>query len=78
MTNKNFEIILEECITRLQAGESVPAILATYPQLADRLQPLLYAAAHGRDLSKPQPSREARAAGRDQVIAAWWLMGWST
>ena len=42
MTN-NFESILDECISALQAGVPLEEILAEVPDYADELRPLLYA-----------------------------------
>lgn len=44
MTNQ-FESILDECITALQAGVRIDDILAEVPEYVNELRPLLYAAA---------------------------------
>lgn len=70
MTKRDFESILDDCIARLQAGESVDSILESCPQDADRLRPLLRAAAHGRELPKPESRGKARAEGKERILAA--------
>jgi len=70
MTEKDFLRTLDKCIARLQSGESVGSILDSYPQHAQRLRPLLRAAAHGRELPKPEARRKARVEGKGRVLAA--------
>ncbi len=50
--NDEFESILDECISALQAGIPIKEILAEVPDYADQLRPMLYAAAV---LADPNP-----------------------
>ena len=70
MNKRNFEDILDECVARLQDGEPVDSILQSHQQDADRLRPLLRAAAHGQELPKPEANTEKKAEGKGRVIAA--------
>ena len=45
--------LFETCLSRLEAGEDLEAILASYPERADKLRPLLLAAIKARQSGKP-------------------------
>jgi hypothetical protein len=66
----DFEQILNSCLDRLQAGESVEACLARYPSYADELAPLLAVAA-GLRLPDEGPviSDEGLEAGETRLLA---------
>jgi hypothetical protein len=68
--NPEFETILEDCLARLRAGESLEQCLAHYPAQAERLTPLLLAASRVHRLAVPQPRAQAVLAGRERVLAA--------
>lgn len=62
--SKEFDNILEECLERvLTGGETVEQCLASYPEQADELEPLLQTAllAKGAVDIKPRPEFRARA-----------------
>ena len=69
MNKQKFEILLAECLDRLEEGESLQSILDTYPQQANRLKPLLKAAFVSRSLPKPEPSPEAVQSGKNRLLA---------
>jgi len=56
MRIRTFRSVLDECLTALQAGESVEACLARYPRHAERLRPLLTLAQRVRQ-TPAQPPR---------------------
>ena len=62
--------ILDDCLQRLQAGETVAACLDRYPDQASELAPLLTAAARLRPLAGQRLSDAQRAQGRAAVRAA--------
>ncbi len=62
--------ILDECLHRLQAGETVAACLALYPDQASELAPLLAAAARLRPLAGQSLSAGQHAQGRAAVREA--------
>jgi hypothetical protein len=66
----DFEQILNSCLDRLQAGESVEACLARYPSHADELAPLLTVAAGLRLPDQgPVMSAEGLKAGETRLLA---------
>ena len=62
--------ILDDCLRRLQAGETIAACLDHYPDQASELAPLLTAAARLRPLAGQGLSDAQRAQGRAVVRAA--------
>lgn len=71
--NQDFEVVLDEAISRLERGEAVEDCLVRYtPEYADRLEPLLRMTAFSmRVLAYVEPSSEAAlAAGKKRVLAA--------
>ncbi len=62
--------ILDDCLRRLQAGETIAACLDHYPDQASELAPLLTAAARLRPLAGQRLSDAQRAQGRAVVRAA--------
>jgi hypothetical protein len=68
---EEFEQILDRCIDRLNAGETLEACLADYPQYADQLRPLLQAMFQTREAYAFTPSASAKAAARRRFNTAW-------
>lgn len=71
MNPLDFQSILDQCIGRIQAGESIKRCLADYPEMADELSPLL---ALSSDLVEIEPltsTSQAVSAGRDAMFAAF-------
>lgn len=62
--------ILDECIDRMNAGESLDDCLASYPEHSKELRPLLTAAFGIRDASSPIPGPGAKAMARRKLQAA--------
>jgi hypothetical protein len=65
----SFSILLEQCLQRLDQGESLPDLLAEYPAQADQIQPLLLVAMASRTFPIPVPSQTAQRLGRNQMLA---------
>ncbi|MFA5367986.1 MAG: beta-propeller domain-containing protein, partial [Dehalococcoidia bacterium] len=67
---EDIEKILDECIDRMSAGESLEACLASYPEHAGELRLLLLAASGIRNTEMPAVSKEARSAAKLRLNAA--------
>ena len=69
---RDFDLVLDEAISRLAAGEAVDDCLASYPEHARLLEPLLRMAAFsGRALANVELlSKTASAAGKQRLLAA--------
>ena len=67
---KELRIALEECLSRLEAGDSVEACLERYAALATEMRPLLEAAASVRRFQVEPHSPEAFQSGRARLRAA--------
>ncbi len=82
------ENILQRCLARIEAGESIAACLHDYPEHADELAPLLEAVAELRGWEPPRLSAAARDAARTRAHAALaaqrerptrrWAWAWSS
>jgi hypothetical protein len=72
MSEKRFDFdwALEDCLTRIYAGQSLEECLVLYPVQAELLQPLLAAALKLHATPAPAPSPEAVLAGRQRMLAA--------
>jgi hypothetical protein len=57
----SYQNVLDECLTRLRRGESVDALVAAYPQHADRLRGDLAAASAARTFTASLPGVSATA-----------------
>jgi len=68
--SSEFDGILDVCLERLRAGASVADCLATYPQQAEVLRPLLILAADLQLVPVPQARPAAFVAGRQRMLAA--------
>jgi len=67
--DRSFSLILESCLQGLDRGESLPDLLADFPELADQLRPLLLVAMASRAFPVPRPSETAQRLGRNQMLA---------
>lgn len=66
---RRFEDILDECLSRVLAGERIEQCLADHPELADRLEPLLRAASSTAARFRVQPRPEFKAELRQQLLS---------
>ena len=69
MRERRFSTTLEDCLQRLDRGESLPDLLGDYPELADQLKPLLLVAMASRSFPVPVPNQTAQRLGRNQMLA---------
>ena len=69
MKTNRLETIFENCLQRLQGGETLEVILADYPQEAKQLRPLLLTAAN-LDGLRPSTTATERKGRRAQFLAA--------
>ena len=67
---KDFNLILDECLDRINRGENPEACLADYPGYARQLAPYLLTAAQTRQLCSFTPSDEAMRTNRQRLYAA--------
>ena len=67
---KEFDVILDECIDRLNHGETLESCLADYPEQADQLKPVLLAVTRVKDTLTFTPSDNALRSGRQRLYAA--------
>ena len=68
--NRNFDEILDECIDRINHGESLEACLAGYPEYAEQLEPLLQAMLQTQEVYSFAPSGNAKREARQRFNAA--------
>ena len=66
----NFDKLLDECIDRINRGESLEACLADYPQYIEQLEPLLQAMLDTQMAYTFTPSTTAKRAARQHFNAA--------
>jgi hypothetical protein len=69
LNNYRFDLILEDCLSRIDRGETLHDILDSYPKLEGRLEPLVQAALTGRRQPKPVPSSGAIRIGKNTMLA---------
>ena len=62
----NFEHILDECIDRINRGESLASCLADYPQYHEQLEPLLRVMFQTKEAYSFQPSAEVKKTARQR------------
>jgi hypothetical protein len=67
--NAEFELILDECLAQMQAGERIENCLARHPEYAPRLRPLLVSAKTIGAVSTPLAHPAAVRAGREKMLA---------
>ena len=87
----NLDKILDECIDRINRGESVEACLADYPECSGKLRPLLSAMLETKTAYSFKPSARAKSFHRQRFTAALvasrerrarkkpvytWILGW--
>ncbi|HEX74458.1 MAG TPA: hypothetical protein G4N93_04840 [Dehalococcoidia bacterium] len=68
--SRDFNDILDECLERLVKGGTIEECLASYPDLAAELEPLLQTAVAVRQASVIQPHPDFRAKARYQFHSA--------
>lgn len=88
----DFEKILDDCIDRMNRGESLDSCLADYPDYAGQLKPLLQAMLASKEAYSYTPSPDVKRANRERFNTALedlerkreerkqgfaWLQGWS-
>ncbi len=61
---------LEDCMNRLDRGQSLESCLALYPELSGELRPLLVAVAAAKSMVSFTPSVEAKARNRVRLMTA--------
>ena len=66
----DFETILDECLSRMCAGQSVEECLAAYPAQAEDLQPLLSVFKEMQTVPEPLERSEAVRTGRQRMLVA--------
>ncbi len=69
MMPRKFDRILEDCLSRMDRGESLIEILSVYPALAESLKPLLLVAMLSRALPQPVPGYTALRQGKNEMLA---------
>jgi hypothetical protein len=88
----NWDKILDECIDRINRGESVEGCLTDYPEYREELRPLLSAMLETKTAYSFKPSARGKSFHRQRVTAALvtsrerrarkrsvfpWILGWS-
>ena len=66
----NFDKTFDECIDRINRGESLESCLADYPEYSEQLEPLLRAVLQTKDVYEFKPSPSAKKAARQRFNAA--------
>jgi hypothetical protein len=69
MIPRRFDRILDDCLLRMDRGESLMDILAVYPTQAEKIKPLLLVAMLSRALPQPVPGYTALREGKNQLLA---------
>ena len=69
MNRHRFDLILEDCLSRIDRGESLQEVLDSYPVLNGHLEPLIWAAMMGRRLPIPVPSEDGFRTGKNMLLA---------
>ncbi|MGB2954758.1 MAG: DUF5667 domain-containing protein [Anaerolineales bacterium] len=69
MNRYKFDLILEDCLSRMDRGESLQDVLDSYPLLNGHLEPLVRAALLGRRLPRPVPSKDGFRTGKNMLLA---------
>jgi hypothetical protein len=65
---RDFRTILDECLRELEAGQSLDAILARYPEEADQLRPLLLTAQNLKAMPISRPRSHVQQAGWQRFL----------
>ena len=66
--SKEFDIILDECLKLVMAGESIESVLSEYPDIREELEPLLRMALDINHLPKIEPSPEYVSASKINLL----------
>jgi len=66
----NFDRILDECIDRINRGESLESCLADYPEYVEQLEPLLQAMLQTKETYSFVPSANTKRVARQRFSAA--------
>lgn len=69
MIPRRFDRILDDCLMRMDRGESLIDILAVYSKHTEKLKPLLLVAMLSRALPQPVPGHTALRVGKNQMLA---------
>jgi hypothetical protein len=69
MMPRKFDRILDDCLSRMDRGESLMDILAIYPAQAEILKPLILTAMLSRAIPQPVPGYTALRVGKNQLLA---------
>jgi hypothetical protein len=69
--NQHFDDILDQCLSRIKAGESFDACLSDFPEQAELLKPLLLAADQVRSVPRPRARPRATVTGREGMLAVF-------
>jgi hypothetical protein len=68
--SKDFDLVIDECIDRMNSGESVEQCLARYPKYAAELGPMLLTLRDTGDICSTMPGAEARSKVKQQIESA--------
>jgi hypothetical protein len=68
--SKKMDLLLDECIDRINSGESIQECLTHYPEHAAELKPLLLALSDTGDICSDMPRAEARSMIRQRLESA--------
>ena len=69
MNNSEFEDILDKCIDRMLAGESMEQCLQSYPEHAQELTPLLRSATAAQEAFSIDPKIEFKNLARYEMLS---------
>ena len=69
MMPRKFDRIVEDCLSRMDRGESLIEILSVHPASAEELKPLLLVAMLSRALPQPVPGYTALRQGKNELLA---------
>ena len=75
--SKNWDILLDKCIDRMNEGASLEDCLAEHPEHAEELEPLLRALCDARDTCSTMPGATAKSIVRRRLDAALVDSDWS-
>ena len=70
MTAEDFDLILDECIDRINRGDNLADCLSDYPACSERLEPLLQSMYDIRKVYGSAPSADAKRATRHRLYTA--------
>lgn len=70
MINRDFKKVLDECIDRMNSGETPDECIKHYPEYAEKLEPYLRTVSVFQSRSAFVPSASAREKGREKLCQA--------